>query len=259
MELKQFYGSEGEIPSEVKEFYVERDNRWILHTEPQWEDVTSLKTALASERNLRRDAEKQATDLKTKFEGIEPDEVTRLRDRVKDLDESEIYDKKGIDALVAKRTQSMQEEHQRVLAVKDRELAVAKRHGEEYEGRWRSDRIKTVLLDTAARAGVTKQAMQDAVQRGLAVFTGLDEHGNVLAKVGDDLKYGKDGISPLSPDEWITGLKAEAPHLWPPSSGGGAGTTHGSVNGGIDYAKISSPTERLTRFREQQAAQNRRG
>ena len=253
MALHQVYASEPEIPAAVREHYAEKEGKWLLQTDPPTEDVTGLKTALASERNLRRDAEKQATDMKTRYEGIDPDEVHKLRERVKDLDDSDVYDKKGIDALVEKRTKSMQEEHQRLMAVKERELTHHKGRGDTFEQKYRNERISTTLMDAITRAGVTKTAVQDAVQRGLGVFTELDDTGKVLAKVGGETRYGKDGISPLSPDEWIAGLKQEAPHLWPPSSGGGASNNHGIGSNGFDWNSITDPAERLTRFREHQA------
>ena len=93
----------------------------------------------------------------------------------------------------------------------------------ESERRWRQDRIKTALLDAVNKNGVYDKAVDDAVQRGLAVFTDLDQEGQVVAKKGEDVVYGKDGINPLRPDEWISTLKTsgQAPHLWPPPSAEG--------------------------------------
>jgi hypothetical protein len=101
--------------------------------------------------------------------------------------------------------------------------------------------------------------VQAAVQRGMAVFVDLDDQGNVVARNGDELRYGKDGINPLTPKEWITTLKAsgEASHLWPPSSGGGAPAYHGGNGAGIDWQSITNPAERLTQFREWQRTQQR--
>jgi len=97
------------------------------------------------------------------------------------------------------------------------------------------------------------------VKRGLDVFTDLDEKGNVIARNGEDVVYSKDGVNPLSPGEWITSLKTsgQAPHLWPSSSGGGAPGHHGANGAGIDWNSITNPAERLTRFREWQATQQR--
>ena len=98
-----------------------------------------------------------------------------------------------------------------------------------------------------------------SVTRGLAVFTDLDDSGEVIAKKGDDIVYGTDGINPLRPAEWISTLKASgrAAHLWRTSMGGGAPAHHGANGQQMDWSKLP-PAERLTAFRQQQeAARNR--
>ena len=97
--LKQVYENQAEIPGGLQEHYAEKDGKWVLQTDPQFEDVTALKGVLNQERNLRRDAEKALSDMKIQFEGVDPDEFHKLQDRVKGLDERDIYDKQGIEAL----------------------------------------------------------------------------------------------------------------------------------------------------------------
>lgn len=256
MALKQVVDNQTEIPQGLAEHYSERDGRWMLVLDPPVEDVTGLKGALDSERRLRRDAEKQLTDVKTKFEGIEPDEVHKLRDRVKGLDDADVYDKQGIEALVGRRTESMKAEHERQTRAMDREITQLKDTVSTTDKRWRQDRIRTALLEAVNKAGVYEKAVDDAVQRGMGVFSDLDDHGNVVAQDSPGVyRYGKDGINPLTPTEWISTLKAsgDASHLWGPSSGSGAPAHHGGGHSGIDYSKLP-PAERLTLFREQQAA-----
>jgi hypothetical protein len=91
------------------------------------------------------------------------------------------------------------------------------------------------------------------VSRGKTVFSALDEDGNVLAKKGEDVVYGKDGITPLSPSEWYAAQRTENPHWFPPSSGGGAPALHGGNGTGVDYSKLP-PEERLTAIRAARAA-----
>jgi hypothetical protein len=258
MALRQSYDTQLDIPQALAEHYSDRDGRWMLVLDPPAEDVTGLKNALNQERTLRRESEKSLSELKLKFEGIEPDDFHKLQERVKGLDDSEIYDKQGIEALVLRRTESMKSEHERVLRAKDQQIGQLKSTVETTDRKWRQDRIKTALLDAVSSAGVDKPAIQDAVQRGLFVFTDLDDQGAVVAKSGEDVQYGKDGVHPLTPSEWISSLKAsgEASHLWRSSSGGGAPVGHGGGANGIDYSKLP-PAERLTLFREQQATQNR--
>jgi hypothetical protein len=259
MALKQVYDAQLDIPGALMEHYGEKDGKWVLVLDPPAEDVSGLKSALNNERNLRRETEKQLVEFKTKFEGVDPEDYRKLQDRVRGLDDSEVYDKQGIEVLIARRTESMKNDHERQLATLKRENDHLKTTSADLDRRWRQDRIKTALLDAVTKNGVYEKAVDDAVQRGLSVFTDLDEKGNVIAKNGDDTIYGKDGVNALNPSEWITTLKAsgQAPHLWPPSSGGGAPASHSGNGAGIDWNSITNPAERLTRFREWQATQTR--
>jgi hypothetical protein len=259
MALKQVYDAQLDIPGALMEHYGEKDGKWVLNLDPPAEDVSGLKSALNNERNLRRETEKQLVEFKTKFEGVDPEDYRKLQDRVRGLDDSEVYDKQGIEVLIARRTESMKNDHERQLATLKRENDHLKTTSADLDRRWRQDRIKTALLDAVTKNGVYEKAVDDAVQRGLSVFTDLDDKGNVIAKNGDDTVYGKDGVNPLNPGEWITTLKAsgQAPHLWPPSSGGGAPASHSGNGAGIDWNSITNPAERLTRFREWQATQTR--
>jgi hypothetical protein len=241
-----------DLPDLVRDHYTQKEGVWTL-TLLSPDEHAGLVSALERERALKRDADKQVLDLKTKFEGIEPDEVTRLRERVKGLDDAEVYDKHGIDALVAKRTESMKQEHERVVAAKERESAQYKQRGEDFESRWRQDRIKAALMGAVIETNVDKFAVPDAVQRGVSVFTDLDEQGNVISRNPDgSARYGKDGLNPLTPKEWYLTLKTsgEAPHFWGHSSGGGAPAHHSGNGQGVDWSKITSPAERITKFRE---------
>jgi hypothetical protein len=246
MALRQFYENQAEVPPTLAEHYVEKEGRWTLVTDPPTEDVTGLKTALTTERTLRRDAEKTVTDLKVKFEGVDPDEYHKLQERVKGLDDADVYDKQGIEALVTRRTDAMKQDHERQIQSKDREIAQLRTQATDYDRRWRHDRIKTALLEAVNKSGVYDKAIEDAVQYGCGVFTDLDEDGLPVAK--------KDGINALPPDEWIGTVKASGakPHWWLPSSGGGAPAQHGGNGAGIDWSKLP-PAERMTKFREWQS------
>ena len=257
MALIQSYANQSDIPESLREHYNEKDGRWIIDTDPPMQDNAGAVAALNTERGLRREAEKQLTEYKVRYEGIDPEEVKRLRERVRGLDESEIYDKQGIDALVARRTQSMKEEHERIVNVKDREINQNKDKAQQFETRWRQDRIKTALTGAAVLAGVEKGAVEDAVRRGMVVFTDVDEQGVVLAKNGEDIRYGKDGITPLAPEEFFAALKPIASHLFGMSSGSGAPGQNGQPGAGFDWNSIANPAERRTRFREAQQAQQR--
>lgn len=254
MALPQSYAAVGEIPTAFREHYTEKDGRFLLQTDPPTEDVTGLKTALDSERRLRREAESQFTAFKTKFEGIDPADVATMRERLDSLKDKEVHDKDGLEALKARHTAQMKADHERELAALKRANEVLQAQYGEIDQKWRRDRIETQLTGALVKAGIAPYAMPDAVSRGLQIFVDINEAGAAIAKKGEEVIYGKNGVDPFSPEEWILGVRTsgQAPHLWPPSSGGGAQHGYGNGAGGTDYSKLP-PAERLTKYREAQA------
>ena len=201
-------------------------------TDPQFDDVPRSKGVLNQEtKSAARGREDGNRFQGAKFEGVDPDEYHKLQDRVKGLDDAEVYDKQGIEALVTRRTDAMKQEHTRQVEAKDREITQYRNQATELTARWRQDRIRTALLDAVNRNGVYDKAMDDAVSGASPSSPISDQDGQVIAKKGEDVVCGKDGINPLRPDEWITTLKTsgQAPHLWPPSSGGGAPAHRGAM------------------------------
>ena len=67
MSLKQKYGSESEVPAEVKSHYLERDGSWVLDSERN-EELRQTNITVMKERDA----------LMKRFEGIDPDEVRKL-------------------------------------------------------------------------------------------------------------------------------------------------------------------------------------
>jgi hypothetical protein len=109
------------------------------------------------------------------------------------------------------------------------------------------DRIR----DAAAKAGLIASATEDALHRGRQVFA-LDREGRAVARDGEGAAIlGADGKSPLSPAEWLEGMRETAPHWWPPSSGAGApGAGSAGHDGALSYEQAGqlSP-ERYARLR----------
>ena len=242
------------LPELAREHYAQKEGVWTL-TLLAPEEYAGLISALDRERKARRDADTAHAELKQRYEGIDPTEYKTMQERLAGLKDKEIYDKEGLESLVGRRMQQAQAEHQRIVQAKDRELGQFKIQNGDLERRWRGDRLRTNLTEAIVRAGVKTSSHDDALRYGLEIFTDLDEAGLPVAKKGEDIQYGKDGVTPLTPYDWLIGLKPSKPDYWPSSGGGGASSYHVNGPGGItDWTKITSPTERLTAFRAAQKA-----
>lgn len=80
--------------------------------------------------------------------------------------------------------------------------------------------IDNELQKEALASGALETALDDIVSRGRQVFRVVE--GKVLPYDGDKVKYGEDGVTPLSVKAWLTQLSAKATHLFKGSKGGGA-------------------------------------
>jgi hypothetical protein len=81
------------------------------------------------------------------------------------------------------------------------------------------------------------------------VFKLVNGKATAFEADGTTIRYSRDGVTALTLDEWVDGLVAEAPHLFEPSSGGGA-SSNGS--GGVGLIGHRNPWKRETwNFTEQ--------
>ena len=84
MALKFKVKSKDEIPAELANLYVERDGAWLLDV-----DGAVDKSKLEEFRTTNVALMKERDELKQRFEGIDPDEVRKLADEKRKLEEAQ--------------------------------------------------------------------------------------------------------------------------------------------------------------------------
>lgn len=161
-----------------------------------------------------------------KFEGIDPELTRSILKRFADDDEAKLIAEGKIDEVLNKRVERMRVDYDKKLNDATTAAEQASKRAAAYQGRVLDDAIRAA----AAKAGVHQHAIDDALMQGRVTFA-LDDDGQAVALGADGRAVlGKDGKSPLTPTEWLEGMKESKPHWFPASSaGGGAG---GSRNGG---------------------------
>ena len=109
--------------------------------------------------------------------------------------------------------------------------------------------VNDAVQREAIAAGVRDTAIDDVLPRANKVFKVVDRKATPFD--GEEIVYGKDGITPLSVKDWLAGQAAVAPHLIKESKGGGA--SNKDKSGGATQQQISrsdfeakSATERMT-------------
>lgn len=178
------------------------------------------------------------------------DDARLTRQRVKD---GELKESRGIAEEVQKRTEEMRKSYEDQLQAKGREGAAWKTQAEQRDGQLKQQYVVNAIKDAASNSelGVVPSAIADVTHRALAIFKAGDD-GKITPYAGDAPIYGADGVSPMSPHEWLEKLRVEAPHFFKGTNGGGSNGGQGEKKihlGGKmstqDLANIKDPRQRL--------------
>lgn len=153
------------------------------------------------------------------FKGVDVQKYTKLLDLEKKVNESQLVDAGKVDEAVQTRIASMKTEYDGTVNELKGKLDVSNRQ------------LEGLLIDSAVRvkaleSGVLPTAVDDVMLRAKMSFRIVD--GRAVPHDSDSKPvYGKDGVNPMSVDEWITNLSKQAPHLFGSTQGGGARGTPG--------------------------------
>ena len=229
MALKFKYAAKEQVPAEHAAFYVERDGAFVLDAEGAVD-----KSRVDEFRTNNLTLKKQLDDLAKRYEGIDPDAVkTLLADKARLEDEKLIKDGE-VEKLVEKRTKA-------ILTDMEKRLQTAEQAASSLSGQLLEKEIDRNIVEAATKLGLRASAIPDIKARARSVFK---ISGGAIAAVDADGKnpvYGKDGVTPLTFDEWVSRQVVDAPHLFESSAGGGA---VGNGSGGVGNRSGKNPFQR---------------
>lgn len=170
--------------------------------------------------------------LKTQLEklkDVDPvkyQELIQLDNQVK---EGKLIKEGKLEEVVNLRVGAMKTDYDAKLSARDNELKKA-------NGQLGVLIIDNAVKTAAIKAGVVATAVDDVVLRARGLYQ--VENGTAVPKGADGaVIYGKDGKTPMPAEEWVTGLKATAPHLFQGTQGSGAG---GGARAGVQNPNLSS-------------------
>lgn len=192
--------------------------------------------------------EKELKASLAQFEGIDPEAVRTILKRFVDDEEATLIKQGKLDEVLNKRTERMAADWDKKLKAEQARAEKQKARGDKLAERAMAEAI----IKASQKAGALPEATEDIVLRAKGAGWTIDDDANVIAMNGDTVVFGKDGKTPLTPEEWAASLRENAPHLWPRAQGSGAMGTNGSPKGGPDLSKLP-PEARITHYRAQQA------
>ena len=211
MALKYKFQTREEIPAEHAALYVERDGAFFLDAE----GVTD-KAKADELRDNNIALKKQIEEHTARYDGIDPDEFRRLAEEKRKLElQAQGHKPEEIDKLVTERLKVIKADLDKQLLAKTNELEVA------------NTRLTTIQIDqgvitVATKRGLRPTALPDITSRARTVFKLVNGAPQAFEPDGKTVRYGRDGISPMTLEEWVDAQVSEAPHLFESNAGGGA-------------------------------------
>ena len=188
--------------------------------------INEAVTGLKSKNSELLGKLKDATTNLQRFDGIDPDAVRGILKRFTDDEESALIAKGEIDTVLNKRTERMKSDFDR--QIQGREEMIAQLNAK--AAKLAAGKVSGALTQAASKLGALPEAMEDIVLRGQGQGWTINDDGDVVAIRDGEVLLGKDGKTPLTPQEWAETLRDTAPHLWPKAQGAGATGATGGIS-----------------------------
>jgi hypothetical protein len=248
MALELILDSIDSVPEAVRSLYVEHEGKFKLDVAGV-PDTAGLKSALEKERIAAREAAKQLNEFKSKYDGINPDEVKALKQQQQEAEEAKLLAEKNHEEIFRRRFEQADKANQKALLEEQAKVQAVNERLKGYESRVLEQHIERVAI---GKIHSTPEAMKAVAMHFKEKFT-LDQNGDAVALDGyGNIIFGKDGKTPLSPAEFLEDLKETHGFYFPALNTGGGATGSGSnYNGSHDLSKMT-PMEKMRLGRQQQ-------
>ncbi len=221
MALKYKYGKREEIPTEQAGLYVEREGAFYLDAEGVV-DKAKLDEFRTGNVALRKELE----DLKSRYDGIDPEEFKRLADEKRKLELlAQGHKPEEIEKIVVDRVKGIKADF-------DKQLGVLTTERDTLTSRLTAIQIDQGVITVATKRGLRPTAIPDITSRARLVFKLVNGAPRAFENDGTTVRYGRDGVTPMTLEEWVDAQVADAPHLFESNAGGGAaGNSAGGAAG----------------------------
>lgn len=239
MALKFTCKSKDEVPADLSAHYVERNGAWVLDIEGAVE-----KTKLEEFRTSNIALMKERDDLKRRFEGIDPDQVRKLAEEKRQLEEQQQLKAGEFEKVLEGRVRTVKGELEKQIAG-----VCAERDA--LNSRLASIQIDQAVVSEATKKGLRPSAIPDITARARGAFRLVKGAAVAYEPDGKTARVGKDGATPMTLAEWIDQQVSEAPHLFESNAGsGGGGATSQYSNpaggGGVGGRSVRNPFRKET-------------
>ncbi|MGZ4971682.1 MAG: hypothetical protein ACXWDN_02895 [Limisphaerales bacterium] len=232
MALKFKFNSKSEVPAELAAYYVEHDGAWVLDA-----DGAADKAKLDEFRSTNVTLLKQLDEQKKRFEGIDPDEFRKLADEKRQLELlAQGHKPEEIEKIVGDRVKGLKADW-------DKQLTTLTSERDSLNARLTAIQIDQGVVGAATKRGLRATALTDITARARNIFKLVNGVPTAFEADGQTVRIGKDGVQPMSLEEWVDTQVSEAPHLFESNAGGGAA---GNGSGGAGNRSVKNPYRKET-------------
>jgi hypothetical protein len=232
MALKFKFKTKEEVPAESQSLYVERDGGWVLDV-----DGAVEKSKLDEFRANNITLSNQLAEQKKRFEGIDPDEVKKLAEEKRKLEEAQQLKGGEVEKVVEGRLKTAKTEW-------DKQFSAVAADRDALNSRLTAIQIDQGVISVATKKGLRPTAIPDITARARLVFRLIDGAPRAYEADGQTVRVGKDGITPVTLDEWVDQQVADAPHLF--ESNAGSGAANSGSGGAGNNRSVKNPFRKET-------------
>ncbi|MFH3942290.1 hypothetical protein ACJBLD_17040 [Acinetobacter nosocomialis] len=198
------------------------------------EAVKGLKDKNAELIKDKKELKDELGSLKSRVDGLDLDAIKVLLDKSNQDEESKLIAEGKIEEVIQKRTEKMREEHEKLLKAEKERADKA----ETYANKFRQSVIQGQIVQAAVEMGALSEATADIAFLAQSQFS-LDENGKAVAiDANGEVVIGKDGSNPVTPKEWVEGLRENKPYFWPKANGSGSPGSGTSIKKWSDYTEV---------------------
>jgi hypothetical protein len=231
MALKYKAKSRDEIQPAHRDLYVERDGLLVLDVEGV-ADKSSFDEVRKSNAALLQQLETQ----NQRFEGIDPDEVRKLAEEKRKLEEQQQLKAGEVERVLESRLKAAH-------STWEKQLGAVTSERDALTARLTAIQIDQAVVTEATKRGLRASAIPDITSRARNTFRLVNGVPQAFEADGQAVRVGRDGLTPLSLAEWIDLQVSEAPHLFesnvgsgvPGSGSTGAGTRKNPFRRGAEW------------------------
>jgi hypothetical protein len=227
MTLKFKYNSKDQIPSDHQAFYTERDGAFVLNAEGIVE-----KSRLDEFRQQNITLKNKLDELTTRFDGIDPDHVRAQLEEKRRLEEAQALKAGEFEKILESRSKALKSDFEKQLST-----VVSER--DTLNSKLTDIQINQGVIIAGTKRGLRSSAIPDITARARNTFKLVNGVPRAFEPDGSTVRAGRDGVTPMTIEEWIDSQVSDAPHLFESNAGSGAA---GNSSGGT--AEANNPWKR---------------